>query len=104
MTTASFNIPIIDDHILENNEDVQIEINVSSLPSRVSVSNPGQSTVTIVDNDSKINCTITICTYCTYLCSCMCVWISVVLVPFAGYMFGKSSPVLLKSLMNLLLC
>ena len=54
VTTASFNIPITDDNILENNEDVQIEINVSSLPSRVSVSNPGQATVTIVDNDSKI--------------------------------------------------
>ena len=59
MTTASFNIPITDDNILENNEDIQIEINVSSLPSRVSVSNPGQATVTIVDNDSKINCIIT---------------------------------------------
>ena len=55
MTTASFNIPIIDDNILENNEDMQIEINVSSLPSRVGVSNPGQATVTIVDRDSEIN-------------------------------------------------
>ena len=54
MTTASFNIPITDDNVLENNEDIQIEITISSLPSRVSVSNPGQATVTIVDNDGKI--------------------------------------------------
>ena len=55
VTTASFNIPITDDNILEKIEDIQIEINVSSLPSRVSVSNPGQATVTIVDNDSEMN-------------------------------------------------
>ena len=51
MTTASFNIPITDDNILENNEDIQIEINASFLPSRVGVSNTGQATITIVDND-----------------------------------------------------
>ena len=61
VTTASFNIPITDDNILENNEDIQIEINVSSLPSRVSVSNPSQATVTIVDNDGKINYTYVLC-------------------------------------------
>ena len=55
MITASFNIPITDDNILENNEDIQIEINVSSLPSRVGISNSGQATVTIVDRDSEIN-------------------------------------------------
>ena len=54
VTTVSFNIPITDDNVLENNEDIQIEINVSSLPSRVFVGNPSQATVTIVDNDGKI--------------------------------------------------
>ena len=59
VTTASFNISITDDNILENNEDIQVEINVSSLHSTISVSNPGQATVTIVDNDSEINFIIT---------------------------------------------
>ena len=56
VTTASFNIPITDDNISESNEDIQIGITISSLPSRVGVSNPGHATVTIVDsdNDSKI--------------------------------------------------
>ena len=54
MTTASFNIPITDDNILENNENIQIEINVSSLPSRVGINNPSQATIIIVDNDSKL--------------------------------------------------
>ena len=53
VTTASFNISITDDNISEDNEDIQIAINVSSLPSRVGVSNPGQSTVIIVNNHSK---------------------------------------------------
>ena len=53
VTTASFNISITDDNISEDNEDIQIAINDSSLPSRVSVSNPGQSTITIVNNHSK---------------------------------------------------
>ena len=53
-TTASFNISVTDDNILEDNEDIEVEIIVSSLPSRVGVSNPGQATVTIVDDDGKI--------------------------------------------------
>ena len=63
MTTASFNISITDDNILEDNEDIQIEITNFSLPDRVSVGNPGQATVTIVDNDSEINfiTNITLC-------------------------------------------
>ena len=54
MTTASFNISITDDNILENNEDIQIEITNSSLADEVVVGYPGEATVTIVDNDSEI--------------------------------------------------
>ena len=54
VTTALCNISITDDNLFENNEDIQIKINSSSLPDRVSVSNSGQATITIVDNDGKI--------------------------------------------------
>ena len=52
MTTASFNIPITDDNILEDNEIIQIE--VSSLPRRVNVSNPYKATVSIIDDDGEV--------------------------------------------------
>lgn len=51
MTTASVDVPIIDDNISENNENFDIVIDQLSLPNRVSVSNPDQVTVTIVDDD-----------------------------------------------------
>ena len=54
MTKASFNVSIIDDNISESNEDIQIKIAITSLPSTVSISNPGQATIIIVDNDGKI--------------------------------------------------
>ena len=54
MTSVPFNIPINDDNILEGLEDFILTINPSSLPTGVSVGNPGQATVTIVDNDRKL--------------------------------------------------
>ena len=50
-----FNIMIINDTMFEEDEDFMIAINSSSvLSSNVSVGNPGQATVTIVDDDSKL--------------------------------------------------
>ena len=50
--SVSFNIPINDDNIFEENENFTLTIN-SSLPTGVMVGNPGQATMTIVDNDCK---------------------------------------------------
>ena len=53
-TNATFDVPIIDDSILEGNEDFIITINSSSLPSDVNVGTPGEATVNIVDDDCKL--------------------------------------------------
>ena len=52
-TRVSFNVSVYDDNILERNETFNLLINTSSLPSGVTVDDPGQTTVTIVDNDGK---------------------------------------------------
>ena len=52
-TMVSFDIPINDDGVLEGNEDFMITIDPSTLPDDVSVGDPGQATVTIVDVGSK---------------------------------------------------
>ena len=49
--TSLLDIPINDDNIFEENENFTLTIN-SSLPTGVMVGNPGQATVTIVDNDN----------------------------------------------------
>ena len=51
--SVSFDVPIVDDKILDGNKNFNLTINASSLPSRVTVTNPHQATVTIVDNDGK---------------------------------------------------
>ena len=54
MTNASFDVAITDDNIIEvGEEDFELAINMSSLPSDVTVGIPGQVTVTIVDDDGK---------------------------------------------------
>ena len=58
MTRASFNLAITDDTILESQENFQLIINPSSLPNRVTVDNPSEVIVTIMDNDSKFLCVI----------------------------------------------
>ena len=54
-TTATFDVPINDDNILEGNENFILIINSSSLPSDVTVGSPGQATVNIVDDDCKLS-------------------------------------------------
>lgn len=51
--TASFVIPLLDDHIVEDNEDFTLHIDQKSLPDCVSVGNPNQAIVIIIDDDSK---------------------------------------------------
>ena len=53
-TTATFNVPITDELILEGNETFMLTINSSSLPDGVSHEILGEASVTIVDNDRKL--------------------------------------------------
>jgi len=53
VTSVPFDVPINDDNILENTEMFTLDINPSTLPNRVTVGNPGEATVTIMDTDSK---------------------------------------------------
>ena len=53
MTSVPFDIPINDDDILEGDEDFMLTINPSSVPTGVTVGNPDQATVTIMDDDGK---------------------------------------------------
>ena len=51
-TTATFNIPITDDMILEGDENFMLTIN-QTLPTGVTHGTPGEATVNIVDDDRK---------------------------------------------------
>ena len=51
VTRVPFDVPIIDDNVLEANEDFTITINPSSLPNGVTRGSPGATTVTIADDD-----------------------------------------------------
>jgi len=53
LTEATVNVSIIDDNITERNESFILSINASSLPSKVSIDDHNQATVTILDNDGK---------------------------------------------------
>ena len=54
MTSVPFDIPINDDDIYEGNENFRLTIDQNSLPpTSVTVGNPGQAIVTIIDNDCK---------------------------------------------------
>ena len=53
MTNVSFNITLNDDAIIERNENLMLTIINSSLPFGVTVGDPGEATVTIVDDDGK---------------------------------------------------
>ena len=52
-TTATFNVPINDDNILEIDENFMLTIDASSLPGSIRLSTPSEATVTIVDDDRK---------------------------------------------------
>ena len=53
-TTATFNIPIKNDNILEGNENFMLTIDKVSLPPDVTRGNPGEVEVTTVDDDCKL--------------------------------------------------
>ena len=53
ITSVLFDIPITNDNVLEQNENFNLTINASLLLSRVTVTNPHQAIVTIMDDDSK---------------------------------------------------
>ena len=50
--TATFNVPIIDNDIVEGNENFMLNINETSLLTGITRGDPGGSTVLIVDNDN----------------------------------------------------
>ena len=52
-TTATFNVPITDDMILEGSENFMLTIDETSLPDDVTRGTPGEATVNIVDDDGK---------------------------------------------------
>ena len=51
---VAFEVLISDDNILEGNRSFTLIINPSSLPNGVTVGDPGQATVVIVDNNGNI--------------------------------------------------
>ena len=52
-TNLYFTVVIHDDSILEQNESFNFTINAFSLPHYITVTDPVQATVTIVDDDGK---------------------------------------------------
>ena len=54
VTRVSFDAAIINDIILENDEEFNLIINSSSLPTGVSDSHPSLVAVTIVDDDGNV--------------------------------------------------
>ena len=52
-TNATFDVPTNDDNILKDNKNFLLTISPSSLPSDVTVVDPDEATVTIVDDDGK---------------------------------------------------
>ena len=50
---VTFDVPIINDSILEGNEDFILVIDQASLPNHIIRGIPGLATVTIVDDDSE---------------------------------------------------
>ena len=53
VTNVTFDIAINNDDVYEGNENFMLTINLSTLPTGVTVGNPDQATVTIVDDDRK---------------------------------------------------
>ena len=54
VTHVSFDVPITNDIIMEGDENFNLIIESLSLLTGVSVSNPAQTTVTIVDDDGNV--------------------------------------------------
>ena len=53
MTATSFDVPMIDDRILENTETFGVSIDPVSLPYGVTLVSPASATVSIIDNDGE---------------------------------------------------
>jgi len=53
-TTVSFNVDIMGDKLLESDETFQLSIIFKTLPNGVTVNDPSNVTVTIVDDDCKL--------------------------------------------------
>ncbi|XP_065892786.1 uncharacterized protein [Dysidea avara] len=53
-TSVPFDVPVNNDNTLENTEMFTVTIDPSTLPDRVTVSYPDQSTVTILDSDTVV--------------------------------------------------
>jgi len=60
VTSVTFDVPITDDNILEGSEKFMLTVDQSSLPDYVFHGNPGEATVTIVDDDHKYKCIVLI--------------------------------------------
>ena len=54
VTHVTISIPVVDDNIFEGNENVTVSIDLLSLPSYVTILNPSEAVVTILDNDGKL--------------------------------------------------
>ena len=53
MTSASLNISLINDDVLENNENFFLTINEDSLPTSITAGTTDRTIVNIVDDDCK---------------------------------------------------
>ena len=53
VTRVSFNVSINNDNILEEDETFNLNVNSISLTNRITIGDPSQTTVTILDNDSE---------------------------------------------------
>ena len=47
-----FDVPITDDNVVEDDETIDLTIQSTSLPNRVSVTNPSQANIIIMDTTS----------------------------------------------------
>ena len=65
-TNASFVVIIDNDDLKEDNETFNLNISTSSLPSSVTVGDPSQTTVTIVNDDGKYRLLETSCSFKSY--------------------------------------
>ena len=68
ITKFKLSVSIYGDNILETNEQFQLIIS-SPLPERVVLGNPGQTTITIVDNDGKL-VSLILLAHCVKNCRC----------------------------------
>ena len=55
-TSASFNVSVNNDYILEDNENFMLTINSLSLPNGITHGDLDQATVIIVDSACKLHC------------------------------------------------